>query len=150
MIKKELTCVICPNGCRLQADIREGEQLIVTDITGNMCDKGTEWARQEIVNPMRTIASNILVEQGDFPLVSVRTDAPISLKNIFDVMKEIKAARRRAPVKIGDRIIEKVAGLACNIIATRNVQKVEFSVPSTSSLSHSRESRTAVRDSRGD
>jgi len=125
MKKKELICIICPNGCQLQADIQEGEQLVVTDVTGNLCDKGPEWARQEIVNPMRTIASNVLVEQGDFPLVSVRTDSPISLKMIFDVMKEIKTVRLTAPVKIGDIIIEKVAGLPCYIIATWNVQRVE-------------------------
>jgi CxxC motif-containing protein len=125
MIKKELICVICPNGCQLQADIQEGEQPAVTDVTGNLCDKGPEWARQEIVNPMRTIASSVLVEDGDFPMVSVRTDAPISLKSIFDVMGEIKAVRLNAPVKIRDIIIAKVAGLPCNIIATRNVQKVK-------------------------
>lgn len=126
MIKKELICVICPNGCQLQAEVQEGEQPVVTDVTGNLCDKGPEWARQEIVNPMRTIASSVLVDQGDFPMISVRTDSPISLRNIFDVMKEIKAKRLRAPVKIGDVIIKKVSGLPCNIIATRNVQKIEM------------------------
>jgi CxxC motif-containing protein len=125
MMKKELICVICPNGCQLEADIQEGEQPAVIDVTGNLCDKGPEWARQEIVNPMRTMASSVLVEDGDFPMVSVRTDSPISLKNIFDVMKEIKSVRLKAPVKIGDIVIEKVAGLQCDIIATRNVQKVE-------------------------
>jgi len=125
-MKKELTCVICPNGCQLQAEIQEGEQPVVTDVTGYLCDKGPEWARQEILNPMRTIASNVLVEDGDFPMVSVRTDSPIPLKRIFEVMKEIKAARLKAPVRIGDVIIEKVAGLTCNIIATRNVQRIEI------------------------
>lgn len=120
---KELICVICPNGCQLQAEILEGEQPVVTDVTGNLCDKGPEWARQEIINPMRTIASSVAVENGDFPMVSVRTDSPIPLKNIFDVMKEIKAARLMSPVNIGDVIIENVAGLQCNIIATRNIQK---------------------------
>ncbi|MDB9822276.1 DUF1667 domain-containing protein [Deltaproteobacteria bacterium] len=125
MKKKELICIICPNGCQLQADIiEEGAQPVVKDVTGHLCEKGPEWAEQEIVNPMRTIASSIMADQGDFPLVSVRTDSPIPLKNIFDVMKEIKAYRLTSPVKIGDVIIEKVAGLPCNIIATRNVQKV--------------------------
>jgi CxxC motif-containing protein len=122
-MRKEMICVICPNGCQLQAEIREGEALSVTEVTGNLCDKGPEWAKQEIVNPMRTIASSVLVEGGDFPMVSVRTDSPISLKNIFDVMKEIKMSQLKAPVRIGDIVIEKVAGLDCNIIATRNVQK---------------------------
>jgi CxxC motif-containing protein len=124
MRTKELICVICPNGCQLQVDIQEGEQIDVTDVTGNLCDKGPEWARQEIINPMRTIASSVLVEQGDFPMVSVKTDSPISLKKIFDVMKEIKTAKLKAPVTIGEVIIQNVAGLSCNIIATRNVQKV--------------------------
>jgi CxxC motif-containing protein len=124
-MKKELICVICPNGCQLQAEIQEGDRPAVTNVTGNLCDKGPEWARQEIVNPMRTIASSVLVEDGDLPMVSVRTDSPIPLKKIFEVMKEIKAARVNAPVRIGDVIIEKVAGLTCNIIATRNVKKTE-------------------------
>jgi CxxC motif-containing protein len=123
-MRKELICVICPIGCQLQAEIQEGQEPAVTDVTGNLCDKGPEWARQEIVNPMRTIASSVLVEQGDFPLVSVRTDSPISLKSIFHVMREIKAVKLKAPVKIGEIVIKNVAGLPCNIIATRDVQKV--------------------------
>ncbi len=130
-MRKELICVICPNGCQLQAEIQEGEQPAVTNVTGNLCDKGPEWARQEIVNPMRTIASSVLVEDGDFPMVSVRTDSPIPLKKIFDVMKEIRAARLVAPVRIGDVIIEKAAGLSCNIVATRNVKKTEDGRPTT-------------------
>lgn len=121
-MKKELICVICPNGCELQAEVsQEDGRFTVSDVTGNLCDKGPEWARQEIVNPMRTISSSVLVEGGDFPLASVRTDAPISLKDIFQVMEEIKAIKLKAPVRIGDVVIKNVAGLPCNIIATRNV-----------------------------
>jgi CxxC motif-containing protein len=130
-MKKELICVICPNGCQLQAEIQEGDRPAVTNVTGNLCDKGPEWARQEIINPMRTIASSVLVEDGDLPMVSVRTDSAIPLKKIFEVMKEIRAARVNAPVRIGDVIIEKVAGLTCNIIATRNVKKTEDGRPKT-------------------
>jgi CxxC motif-containing protein len=121
---KEMICVICPNGCQLQVVIQDGERTVVTEVTGNLCKKGPEWARQETANPVRTIASSVLVEGGDFPMVSVKTDSPISLKNIFKVMDEIKSVRLNAPVKIGQIIIKKVAGLHCNIIATRNVQKV--------------------------
>jgi CxxC motif-containing protein len=124
MKKKELICVICPNGCQLEADIEENHRIFVKEIRGHLCEKGPEWAEQELVNPMRTIASNIIIEQGDFPLVSVRTDSPIPLKKIFDVMKEIKAIRLEAPVKTGDILIENVSGLPCNIIATRNVQRL--------------------------
>jgi len=124
MKKKELTCIVCPNGCLLEAEIEEFEELTVKEITGQLCDKGPEWAKQELVNPMRSIASNIAVDNGDFPLVSVRTDAPIPLGRIFDAMKEIKNRKVKAPVHIGDRIIENVAGTSSNIIATRHVNPV--------------------------
>jgi len=124
-MKKELICVICPNGCELQADVlQEEDGLNVKDVTGNLCEKGPEWVKQEIVNPMRTISSSVLVEGGDFPLASVRTDAPISLKDIFQVMVEIKKIKMKAPVRIGDVVIKNVADLPCNILATRNVEKI--------------------------
>jgi CxxC motif-containing protein len=124
MRKKELICVLCPNGCRLEIEIEEGPQIVIKDVSGNLCEKGVEWARQEIFNPMRSISSSIWVEKGELPLVSVRTDTPIPLKSIFHVMKEIRAFRVKAPVNIGDIIIEEVAGLPCNIIATRNVREI--------------------------
>jgi CxxC motif-containing protein len=124
-MNKELICVICPNGCELQAKVlQEEDRFTVSEISGNLCEKGPEWARQEIVNPMRTIASSVLVEDGDFPMASVRTDSPISLKDIFQVMNEIKAVKLKAPVRIGDVVIKNVAGLPCNIIATRNVERI--------------------------
>ena len=70
---------------------------------------------------MRTIASNIRIENGDFPLVSVRTDAPIPKNSIFQVMKEIQSTIVKAPVSIGESLIKNPAGTDCNIIATRHV-----------------------------
>jgi CxxC motif-containing protein len=121
MKKKELICVICPNGCQLEAEIEEGPEIEVLDVQGHLCEKGLAYARQELVNPMRTIASSVVVDGGDFPLVSVRTDSPIPLESIFKVMKAIQSARVNAPVRIGDLLIQKPAGTSCSIIATRNV-----------------------------
>jgi len=125
MTRKELVCIVCPNGCQLVVDIEgEGKGRLVKEVTGQLCEKGPPWAEQEVINPMRTISSNILVEKGDFPLVSVRTDAPIPKERIMDVMKAIKETRIKAPVQINDRLIERPAGADCNIIATRNVKAV--------------------------
>ncbi|SDT84935.1 DUF1667 domain-containing protein [Desulfobacula phenolica] len=121
MLKKDLVCIVCPNGCQVEALIEEIPELKVLEVNGCTCDKGIEWAKQEIVNPMRTIASSVVVDQGDFELVSVRTDASIPLGKIFDVMEAIKHKTVKAPVKIGDKLIVDPAGVPCNIIATRNV-----------------------------
>ena len=123
MTEKELICVICPNGCELKAKIEEGPRIEVKEITGELCEKGSVWAEQELVNPMRSIASSIIVEGGDYPLVSVRTDTPIPLRSVSGVMNRIKSSRVKAPVRIGDVLIEGPAGTSCNIIATRHVNK---------------------------
>ncbi|QTA89601.1 DUF1667 domain-containing protein [Desulfonema magnum] len=121
-MKKELTCIVCPNGCQLEATLENGgPEIQVTEITGNQCEKGLTWAEQELTNPVRTIISSVLVDGGDLPLVSVRTDAPVPLGAIFDVMKDIKASKTKAPVAIGDILIKSPAGTSCNIIATKNI-----------------------------
>jgi len=122
MIEKELTCVICPNGCPLKVSLEEGPPVRIVEVTGHTCKKGAAWAEQELINPMRTIASSTLVEGGDFPLVSVRTDSPIPLASIFEVMKAIKSTRVKAPVSIGEVLLHKPAGTSCNVIATRHVR----------------------------
>ena len=125
MTRKELVCIVCPNGCQLVVDLEgAGKGRQVKAVTGQLCEKGPPWAEQEVINPTRTISSNILVENGDFPLVSVRTDAPIPRERIMDVMQAIKKTRVKAPVFIGDRLIEGPAGADCNIIATRHVKAV--------------------------
>ena len=124
MTEKELICVICPNGCELRAVIEEGPQTVVKEITGELCEKGPVWAEQELLNPLRTIASSIIVDDGDYPLVSVRTDAAIPLKSISNVMKAIKSIKVRAPVRIGDVLIKDPAGTSCNIIATRHINEI--------------------------
>jgi len=125
MKRKELTCIVCPNGCPLEIDYEDGPALKVIEVQGHTCDKGPKWAEQELTNPMRTIASNVSVKNGDFPLVSVRTDAPIPKQRIFDVMAEIRSATAKAPVSIGQVLIKNPAGTDCNIVATRHVIGVQ-------------------------
>jgi CxxC motif-containing protein len=124
MTEKALICIICPNGCELKAEIEEGPRIEIKGITGELCEKGPIWAEQELLNPIRSISSSILVDGGDYPLVSVRTDKAIPLKSISNVMKIIKSIKVKAPVRIGDVLIKNPAGTSCNIIATRHISKV--------------------------
>ena len=128
--KKELTCVRCPNGCNIVVELDENGKILI-DAEGKLaihkelpCKMGNEWAKQEIENPMRTIASSIPVEGGDWLMVSVRTNRPIPLGKIFDVMGEIRAKTLKAPVTINDVIIANHAGADTDIIATRDVTKI--------------------------
>ena len=128
-VKKELTCVRCPNGCNIMVEM-DGNGKILIDAEGKLaitkevpCKLGDEWAKQEIENPMRTISSSIPVENGDWLMVSVRTSRPIPLGKIFEVMGEIRKKTLPAPVAIDDVIIANPAGCDTDIIATRDVAK---------------------------
>ena len=124
MSTREFTCVVCPNGCTIVVDVDNDETPVVTRVQGNVCRRGEAWARQEVENPMRTIASSVPVNKGDFPLVSVRTNRPVPLARIREVMEEIRRVSLSAPVGIGDVIVSSPAGCDTEVVATRRVRKI--------------------------
>jgi len=63
-MKKELICIVCPNSCELAAEFKDGK----IEVTGALCKRGYQYAEQEMTNPMRTIATSVLVENGELPL----------------------------------------------------------------------------------
>ena len=42
---KEFTCIICPNGCEIEAEIADGKIL---SLEGAACPKGEAYVRQEL------------------------------------------------------------------------------------------------------
>ena len=118
-MKKTLTCIICPNGCTLEADI-DGKEIAVE---GNLCIRGEEYARQELTSPVRTISSSVRLLHGSMEIVSVRLDKPIPRSMIFPVMDEIKKTEAEAPVHIGDVIIHDVLSTGADVIVTRNAER---------------------------
>lgn len=70
---------------------------------------------------MRNIATSVLVEGGDMPLVSVRLSDPIPKARIFDAVQAIHELRLAAPVEQGSVLIEDILGLGADVLATRSV-----------------------------
>ena len=61
-MKKQFTCIVCPNGCEIEAEVENGQ---VISVTGHTCPRGEQYVRQELTAPRRTIASSVLVNVGD-------------------------------------------------------------------------------------
>lgn len=120
-LRKEYTCVVCPNGCALQVETSEGDKPSCLSVTGNLCPRGKTWAIQEVENPLRTISTNVLVKGGTLPVVSVRTLDAIPLAQVKAVRESLKKVVLQAPVSIGDLITDNPAGVRCRVTATRNV-----------------------------
>ena len=119
-MKRTFTCIVCPNGCEMEA---EYEGTNVLSVTGNLCPKGRDYVTRELVDPRRTIASSVRVTGGILPLTSVRITRAIPKDRIFDVMEEINKVTLAAPVRIGDVVIENVLGLNSDVIVTKHIDK---------------------------
>lgn len=117
---KELTCINCPLGCTVSVTVEDGE---ITNISGNSCKRGEVYARNELSNPVRVVTSTARVDGAEEYLVSVKTENPIPKGKIMEVMKEINKAHIKAPVEIGDIIIEDVADTGIRVITTSKASK---------------------------
>ena len=121
MEQRHLTCIGCPMGCQLTVEMDKGEVL---SVSGNTCKRGDIYARKEVTNPTRIVTSTIAVKEGDKKRVSCKTANDIPKDKIFAVMQDINHAVCKAPVKIGDILIENAAGTGVAVIATRDIRKI--------------------------
>ncbi|MFR5602054.1 MAG: DUF1667 domain-containing protein [Lachnospiraceae bacterium] len=115
---REFTCIVCPNGCQIQAQVENGE---IVSMEGAACKRGEAYVHQELTDPRRTIATSVSVKGGILPLASVRLTSPIPKDRIFDAMEEIRTHTLTAPVQAGDVVIHGLLGYDCDVIVTKHV-----------------------------
>ena len=116
---KELVCIVCPRGCRMQITEENG----ALQITGNGCKRGAAFAESEVRDPRRTICSTVRTAFPDVPVLPVRVSKEIPKNKIFDVMAEINRTTVNTRLGRGDIVLEHVLGLDANVIATSNILK---------------------------
>lgn len=124
-MKGEFICVVCPNGCLIDAVFSDEKLPKLITFSGHRCVKGETWIKQEIESPLRTFSTNVLVENGNFIMVSVRTTKPVALIKVSEIITEIKKTVIKAPLCIGDVILVNPAGTDTEIIVTRNIEQVD-------------------------
>lgn len=113
-MKRSLTCILCPLGCSITAEIENGR---VIKVEGNTCARGKGYAESECISPKRTITTTVRCKNGE--LLPVKTVCPIPKEKIFAAMKIIKSAHPLLPISTGDIIIKNVFG--SDVVAVRNI-----------------------------
>jgi len=113
-----LTCILCPVGCELE--VRRGDRG--PDVRGNQCEKGIEFAIEEVLYPKRNLATSVPVRGSITRLVSVRLSDRVPREMIFPILREIATLRPEAPVRRGQVLIADVLGTGVDVIATRTVE----------------------------
>jgi len=116
----EVVCILCPVGCRIVVETKDGE-VVSVDNAG--CERGEDYSLQEIRSPVRDFFTTIRVADGKIPLVSVRSTEPIPKDMLMPCAAELARRIIQAPVKVGDTIVENLMNLGVDIIATKDVDK---------------------------
>lgn len=119
MKKRELTCIVCPMGCKINITFNDENEI--ENICGNTCKRGEEYAKNECTHPVRMVTTTALCENGE--VVPVKTNIPIPKEKIFECMREINKLKVVLPISVGDVIIENVVGTDANIIVCCNKNK---------------------------
>lgn len=111
-----LICITCPKGCHLTVD-EENDYAV----TGNSCPRGAEYARNELLHPVRMITSTVRVQGAAIPRLPVKTDKPLPKEKIFDCMQLINTLNVQAPVKVGQVLAANILDTDVNIVATKTL-----------------------------
>jgi len=112
-MNNDITCIICPLGCKIHIEEENNDFTF----SGNICSKGEEYAIQEIKNPIRIVTTTVFVDNDNHRLLPVRS---LVLKCIVELSK-IKV---KTPIKCGDIIYENILGTGVNIIASRDSSNI--------------------------
>jgi len=117
--ERNITCIVCPIGCKI---LIKTNGMRLEHVGGNKCKKGIEYVKSEVFDPRRMLTTSVLVNGGEWPLVSVKSSKPVPKEKLFSILKEIKRTAVNAPVKSGQKIIRNVANTDISIIATKTVK----------------------------
>lgn len=112
---QEMTCIVCPNGCRLQVMEKDGK----IEVTGAACKKGIVFAENELKNPARSIASTVKTIYPDCPYLSVKTDGELPKGRIMEAMEQINAVTLKKRLPVGGVVLRNVFGV--NVVATSDM-----------------------------
>lgn len=116
---KKMICIECPKSCELSVEIDPSGT--VTKVNGAKCPKGAAYAVLEVQDPVRTLTATVAAEGLGLKFIPVRTNKPISKKDLLRAMDEVRKIRVRSPLKAGDVIVDNFLGLGVKLLATREV-----------------------------
>jgi len=119
-MKRNMTCIECPQGCRLEVEA-DGSRFI--SVTGYKCKRGKDYARRETESPSRTLTTSVLTRGLEVKMLPVRTSRPIPREKLFEAMAAVKRLVVTSPVKAGSVIAPDFLGLGADLVACRRLEK---------------------------
>ena len=120
METRELTCVVCPAGCKITVTLEDGK---VTDVKGQTCPRGKTYAQNEVTHPVRTLTTMVLLENAaaGTKTLPVKTNKPLSKELLFAAMDELAGFAVKAPVTVGTVLLKDFMEPGVDLVACKTV-----------------------------
>ncbi len=119
--ESELICVSCPKGCMLEVT-HDGVKVL--KVLNASCKRGDDYAREELSDPRRMVATTVRIEGGIHPLLPVATRTPFPKPRIRDLLAQLRSVRLTAPVKMGEVVLQDALGTGVDVIASRDITRM--------------------------
>lgn len=116
--KRELICIGCPMGCPMIVTLEGGT---VQSVEGNTCKRGDDYARREVIAPMRMLTTTLPVLGGDRATVVVKTNGEVPKALLLDCARALRDVKVTAPVKFGEVVVKNILDTGVDVIAVKEV-----------------------------
>lgn len=121
MERKTLTCICCPIGCTIEAEL-EGNHVF--ERARQLLSKGRKVRKIGTFDPCAHADQHRWGsrKRNGAAVAPVRSAREIPKGKMLDCMKELSRVSVAAPVHIGDIALKNAAGTGVDIVITRDMQ----------------------------
>lgn len=119
--KRKISCIVCPLSCVGEVTLDGGE---IKALSGFTCQRGKDYAREEVIAPKRMLTTTVRVVNGKLPLLPVVSEAPLPKDKVAACARLLAGVTVAAPIREGDVICENPLGLGTRIVASRSLDAV--------------------------
>jgi CxxC motif-containing protein len=118
-MKKDMICISCPMGCRISAEWESESDITVT---GNKCQRGIIYGKEEILSPRRVVTATININSSFLGRLPVMTTGTVPKEKIDSLLNGIYKMQLDIPIVRDDIIIKNIENTGIDLIATRSVK----------------------------
>lgn len=118
--EQRISCIVCPMSCEGTVRFENGQ---IKEVIGFSCQRGINYAREEVAAPKRTLTTTVRVIDGVLPLLPVISKTSLPKDKILSSARCLSLVTVQAPISEGDVIYHNMLNLGVDIVATRAIER---------------------------
>jgi len=116
----ELTCIVCPIGCRMSVNRVAGGGI---EVSGNRCKRGAAYANEEFRDPRRVVTGTCAISGAVSARLPVRSSQGVPIDDLAPFLKAMYDLRLNAPVNRGAVIAKDLGSTGIDLVATMTAEE---------------------------